>query len=65
MALKISIRVVYTFCLNGAEDITANMDGSGRVMVCAIDIFAVEGVRGSVCVIVGLGLYSSHSFIVY
>ena len=58
MALKISIRVVYTFCLNGAEDITANMDGSGRVMVCAIDIFAVEGVRGSVCVIVGLGLYS-------
>ena len=53
-----------SFCLNGAEDITANMDGSGRVMVCAIDIFAVEGVRGSVCVIVGLGLYSSHSFIV-
>ena len=47
-----------SFCLNGAEDITANMDGSGRVMVCAIDIFAVEGVRGSVCVIVGLGLYS-------
>ena len=58
-----------SFCFNGvedintshgAEDITANMDGSGRVMVCATDIFAVEGVRGSVCVIVGLGLSLIH-----